>query len=373
MSHDHDHPHSHEPGQEHHHGDEPVTPEPQLPEDSNSQALEEALRSSFVIVKVAMVLMVVVFLGSGFFTVGASEKAVILRFGKPVGEGQKALLSAGLHWSYPYPIDEVVKIPINENQNVTSLVGWYFTTPEQELSGEELPAGQSLNPAMDGYVITADHNIIHVRATLYYHIDDPLQYVFEFSNAAQIVENTLTTALVQTAARYNVDDILQRDQTGFKEAVGLRVAELAEKEKLGISIGPCDIKPIPPRQLDSVFSAVSTARENRDKLLIDAQSQRNKVLSEAGAQAVTITNLAAADRDNYVKSLKAEAKRFTDLLPQYTNHPNLFAQQQLVAAMEMALTNVQDVHFQTGDGKPSELRLMLNREPPQPKQATVNP
>jgi hypothetical protein len=59
------------------------------------------------------------------------EKAVILRFGKPVGEGQKALLTAGLHWSLPYPIDEVVRIPISEIQQiVASNNGWYLTTPE---------------------------------------------------------------------------------------------------------------------------------------------------------------------------------------------------------------------------------------------------
>jgi hypothetical protein len=82
-----------------------------------------------------------------------------------------------LHWSFPYPIDEVVKIPITEQQVVSSTVGWYFTTPEQELSGEEMPAGASLNPAIDGYVITADRNIIHTRATLRYHIEDPIRYL----------------------------------------------------------------------------------------------------------------------------------------------------------------------------------------------------
>src|ERR1035438_2969468 len=94
---------------EHHH-------EHEAPEalDAGSQALAAALGSSFAIVKIVMVLMVLAFFGSGFFTVGPSEKAVILRFGKPVGEGQKALLSSGLHWSFPYPIDEVVKIPITE-------------------------------------------------------------------------------------------------------------------------------------------------------------------------------------------------------------------------------------------------------------------
>ena len=99
-------------------------------DDAGSQALAEALRSSFAIVKIVMVLMVVAFFCSGFFTVGPQEKAVILRFGKPVGEGQKALLTAGLHWSFPYPIDEVVRIPITEIQKVSSTNGWYLTTPE---------------------------------------------------------------------------------------------------------------------------------------------------------------------------------------------------------------------------------------------------
>ena len=69
--------------------------------DAGSQALTEALRSSFAIVKVVMVVLVLVFLCSGFFTGRSEERAIILRFGKPLGEGQKALLQSGLHWSFP--------------------------------------------------------------------------------------------------------------------------------------------------------------------------------------------------------------------------------------------------------------------------------
>ena len=195
----------------HHHGHE-------APEavDAGSQALAEALRSSFAIVKVVMLLMVAAFFGSGFFQVGPSEKAVILRFGKPVGEGGGALLGPGLHWSFPYPIDEVRKIPISEIQTVTSTTGWYFTTPEQELSGEELPASASLNPAIDGYAITADRNIVHMRATLNYHIDDPIAYIFNFASASNSIQNMLNNALLFTAASYNVDDILITKRPSFR-------------------------------------------------------------------------------------------------------------------------------------------------------------
>ena len=356
---------------EHHHQ------EHEAPEalDAGSQALAEALGSSFAIVKIVMVLMVLAFFGSGFFTVGPQEKAVILRFGRPVGDGEKILLNSGWHWSYPYPIDEVVKIPITEIQKVNSSIGWYASKAEQELSGVEPPPGTSLNPAVDGYALTADRNIIHTRATLYYHIQNPIHFVFDFASASNTVQNALNNALLYTAAHFNVDDILTRDVAGFRDAVLQRVSDLTEQEQLGMVIDQCEVQSIPPRQLQDVFTRVTTARENRNKILNDARSYENQVLSQAGAQASSITNAAAADRARYVQSITAEAKRFSDLLPKYESNPALFAQMTLVQAMGPILTNVQDKIFlpQRADGKSRELRLMLNREPPAPKMASPNP
>jgi modulator of FtsH protease HflK len=347
---------------------------PHAPEtrDAGSQALAEALHSSFAIIKIVMVLMVVAFFCSGFFTVGPSEKAVILRFGKPVGEGQKALLGSGWHWSFPYPIDEVVKIPITEIQKVASTTGWYFTTLEQELSGEELPAGASLNPAIDGYAITSDRNIIHTRATLYYHIEDPIRYIFNFTSASNTIQNILDNALLYTAAHFKVDNALYTDVAGFQDAVEQRVSDLTDQEQLGIVIDNCEIQNIPPRQLTDIFSQVTTARENRNKALNEAHSKANEIVLQSGAQAATIVNQAESARTRYVASLDADAKRFSDLLPQYETNTALFVQQTLLPVMSQVLTNVQDKMFLPvhADGKPVELRLILNREPPEPKPAT---
>src|SRR6202012_1580607 len=95
---DHSHPHG-----EHEH---PHPHPPEMPVDSGSQALTEALRSSFAIVRLVMFVLVVVFLCSGFFKVEPNERAMILRFGKPMGEGAKVLLGPGVQWACSYPIDE---------------------------------------------------------------------------------------------------------------------------------------------------------------------------------------------------------------------------------------------------------------------------
>lgn len=366
MSQDHDHPdHTHSPATE----------------DAGSQALAEALRSSFVIVKIALAGLIIAIFCAGFFTVGPQEKAVILRFGKPQGEGQKMLLGAGWHWSLPYPIDEVVRIPITENQTVTSTVGWYATTQEMEMSGSEPPPGPSLDPRRDGYVITADRNIIHIRATVSYHIDDPRTAIFNFADGtnqdfnlagvSNAVQNAVNNALISTAARFNVDDILTRNVAAFSDAVKQRLDQLADDEHLGVVIDQCPVQSIPPRQLKDVFDAVAIAMQNREKLRIDATIEENRISSQADSQAASITNAAESARTRYVTAIASESEAFTQLLPRYQSDPNLFAQMELAKAMSQVLTNVQDKIFMArrADGKTRELRLMLNREPTLPNPA----
>lgn len=339
-------------------------------QDADTTALAEALRSSFTVVKVVMGVMVAAFFISGCFQVGPSEKAVILRFGKPVGQGQKALLSSGMHWSFPYPIDEVVRIPITEQQTIRSTVGWYFTTPAAEAGGTEPYPAASLDPARDGYAITADRNIIHTRATLYYHINDPIRYVFSFASASNTLQNVLNNSLLYTTAHFKVDDALYTDVSGFQDAVFRRVSDLADQQQLGIVVDNCQVQNIPPRQLKDIFSQVITSRENRNKAVNDAKSSANDIVLNAGARAASVVYVAESDRTRYLASISADAKRFNDLLPQYNANPALFAQQWLIPALANTLTNA-DKWFlpQRADGKPRELRLQLNREPPQPKTA----
>lgn len=376
----HDHPaHAHSHAHEHEH----AAPVPVTPEDPGAQALAEAMRSSFAIVKFLMVALVLLFLASGIFQVGPQEKAVILRFGKPVGVGEKALLGPGLHWSFPYPIDEVVKIPYKQVQHVTSTVGWYYMTAAQkaayEATGKQPPASGTLNPAIDGYAITADRNIIHTRATVYYQIKDPIRAVFDFSartnsplgldGVSNIVQNAVNNALLYTAAHFDVDAVLYSDVAGFQEAVKKRVIDLADKENLGVTIQQCNVESIPPRQLQGIFDKVTEARQNRNKVLDDAHTYENQVTNSADAQASAIINEAQSASVLYVQSVQADAKAFSDLLPNYLINPGLFEQQQLVQVMGQALTNANFKAYvpTTAGGEPMELRLLLNREPPGPK------
>ena len=348
---------------------------PERPMDTGSQALSEALKSSFGIVKILLYVLLVLFACSGFFQVGPEEQAVILRLGKSVGEGQEALKGSGIKFSWPYPIDDHIKVSVRGVQVASSTAGWYPTTPAQEAAGTEPPPGPSLNPAQDGYVVTADGNIIHSRVRLTFHISDPIRYLFGFNNASKAITNALDTALVYTAAHYNVDDILTRDIIGFREAVQRHFMALAQKQDLGITVEQCTVQSIPPRQqqVKDAFANVLKAEVTRSKVLNEAHSYENQVLSKASADAASRINQAESERVQRVNEVASRAQQFKALLPNYSANPKLFVQQRLTETLGRVLTNVQDKILvpEDADGSRMEMRYLFNRELPKPKQETT--
>ncbi len=116
-----------------------------------------------------------------------------------------------------------------------------------------------------------------------------------------------------------MDDILTRNFAGFQDAVQQRVDQLVEEEHLGVSIDQCQC--IPPRQLKDIFAQVTTARQNYDKLINDAQSKTNQILNEASAQATSITNAAESARIRFVTGVESDAEAFTKLLPWIQSRP----------------------------------------------------
>jgi membrane protease subunit HflK len=280
------------------------------------------------------------------------------------------LLGPGPHWALPYPIDEVVKIPVGVMQSVRSTVGWYATTPAMEAAGTEPPPGPSLNPERDGYLLTGDANIIHVRGNLAYRIREPaLQYVFNFSNASNLVQNAFNSAMVFAAARYRVDDVLTHDSAGFRELVQRRLTQLIDQQQLGIVVDQIDLQAIPPRQLKERFNAVAEAEAKRGKFMNEARNYESQAINNARAQASQLKAEAEAERSRLVASLAAEADRFNRLLPQYRSNPGLFMRQYQSETIHRVWTNAQEKWVVP----PGQKRLQIDREPPKIKTLPQKP
>ncbi len=305
--------------------------------DAASKSLSEALRISFIILKVIMIVLIVLFLASGFKKVDSREQAIVLRFGKIRGAGEKRLLGPGLHWILPYPIDEIVKIPVKTQVNLPIDSFWYFQTPSEILTGQKRPVrpDKPLNPLRDGYCITrsemrtgpvpantssdgSDYNIVHTKWQLTYRIDDPELffrniYVEDFNpgdiyfnviteSITPLLENLFEDVVVTKMVNYAIydddevisslseiptteEELLQDklDKSEIPTVVEELLQEKLDIIESGIKVVSVQLIKIEyPRQVKDAFEASTKASQRREKDITEARTYAENTLNEAG-------------------------------------------------------------------------------------------
>jgi membrane protease subunit HflK len=258
---------------------------------------------------------------------------------------------------------------------VTSTVGWYYITPEEEASGAKPQALPYLRPGVDGYTLTGDGNIIHVRATLGYRISDPLGYAFNFASATNLLQHVLDNALFYASAKFNADDAIYRNKLGFQEAVLARVNETISRLKLGTVIETGEVRVTPPLDVEQAFDNVIKAQQQGNQKILDAEAYARGATNKAVGEASAIIRDGVTTSNFLVQTVAAEAQRFNDLLPRYRSNPELFKQRLLAEAAQRVLTNAQYKLFlpERADGKPRQLRLQLSKEPEVPTKEKPKP
>lgn len=331
-------------------------------DDASSQALSEALSSSFVLVRLLIVALLVALAFSCCFQVKQNEVAVVLRFGRPVGDTpEERIQRPGLHWSLPYPIDEVVKIPLGESSMVRSTIAWYLQDPADEAAGRKPPELDRLTPGRDGHVLTSDGNILHVRAILRYRIADPVAYTFNFRNPTNLLINALNNSVHWAAVRTTADNALYKDVPAFRELVRTRLGQLIEISRLGVRIDQLELQTEPPQFVKNAFDRVIGADLDSDKRKKEAQGEAERITREAVGESARVVDTARAAANTLIQSLAADARTFQEQLPEYRKSPALVKTRLRLASIGRVFTNSVDKWYLPAGVH--ELRINLSREP----------
>ena len=203
--------------------------------DPAQQSLADALRITYRLLQVVMLLLVALFLGSGFQTIGASERGVKLTF----GDISSSDVLPGSVWNWPYPVGDVVRV--STGQQVVNVWQSFFPrlTPDQEKRPREQLANlkPTLKPGVDGSLITADGNIAHTRWEVAYRIDRVSEYIHNIyqPDEKKIVQAAIERGVVRAVAELEIDGLLKQVSSseeggsGSAGALSSRVRSIAQE------------------------------------------------------------------------------------------------------------------------------------------------
>ena len=287
---------------------------------------------------VALIVIAVIWAGTGFYTVGPDQEAVLRTFGK-----FQSTATGGLHWHYPAPIGQrnVVAVTTTRRMELGFRSGADGFTVAQSITNESL-------------MITGDENIVDVQAVVQYRIADLQSFLFEVDDPGDVdrgipvgrpdgrtLRDIAETALRQVVGSRNIDDVLTTEKEQVQTEVLLKMRELATDYKTGIDVLQVLLQNVnPPLEVQSAFEDVVRAREDRERLINLAQAYEAAELPKATGEAAKITEAAEGFKQGRIARAQGEADGFDAILEGYLLSPDITRQRLYLEAIEEILPGV---------------------------------
>jgi len=369
--------------------------------DAAGKSLSDALGISFIILKVIMAVLILAFLASGLKTVGSDEQALVLRFGKIRGVGEKRVLKPRTwpYWVFPYPIDTMVKIPVEKKVDLAVRSFWYYQSQERMLSEPSIKKTRflpELDPVKDGYCITrseeqdetisgsggSDYNIVHCKWQLTYQIDDPERFFknvyvedvkpgdiyFDVMTGSirPLLQNFFEDVIVTTTVNYTIDDVMFEQVARLTEHIRGLLQEKLDTIESGIKVVRVQLTDKTwPQQVDEAFQASHTASQESEQLASKARTYADNTIIEATGLAQEKIAEAGAYRKKIVANARASVDYLQELLPEYRKRPELVIRDIYQNAIERIFSNADEKFIiqPTEGAKEIEFRILLNRDP----------
>ncbi|MEP5570001.1 MAG: FtsH protease activity modulator HflK [Halioglobus sp.] len=246
----------------------------------------------------------------GFYQIDQQERAVVLRFGKYLDTVQP-----GLQWNPPL-IDEVIKVN---------------TTKVRAASLREI-------------MLTQDENIVEVRLSVQYVINDPKKFVLQVRDPERSLQHAAQSALRHVVGGNSMDLVLTEGRAKIGLDVDDRLQEYLDMYETGILVSKVNVdESKPPTQVQEAFDDVIKAREDEERVKNEAQAYANAVVPEARGSAQRQIEEANAYMEEVIANAEGEADRFNKLLNEYEKAPQVTRERLYLDALQGVYSNTNKV------------------------------
>lgn len=273
-------------------------------------------------------IVILVWLASGLYVVDAAERAVITRFGKYVGIAQP-----GLRWHLPWPIES------RQVVNIASIQSFAEQTR----------------------MLTSDENLVDINLAVQYRRADAIAVAFNVRDPEATLREVSESAIREVIGRSPLTAVLESGRQEIAARTKDLIQRTLDSYKTGIEVTSANLQgvsvpdPVAPAQQDAI-----KAREDKERLSLEAQSYANDILPKAGGSAARMLQDAQAYRAQKIANAEGESQRFLKLLPEYEQAPAVTRQRLYIETLEAVLASSKKIMIDT-KGSGNMIYLPLDR------------
>ena len=293
---------------------------------------------------------VLVWLGSGFFIVQEGQQAVVTSFGK-----YHHTSDAGFQWRFPYPFQAHETVPVTQLRSV-------------EVGRNTVVQATGLR---DSSMLTQDENIIDIRFTIQYRLKDARAFLFENRNPDEAVVQAAESAVREIVGRSKVDAVLYEQRDALATDLVKSVQAQLDRLNAGIVIVNVNVQNVQvPDSVQAAFNDAVKASADRDRFKNEGQAYASDVIPKARGTAARLAEEAEGYRSRVIAQAEGDAQRFRSVLTEYQKAPGVTRDRLYLETMQQVYSNVTKVMVDTHNGS-NLLNLPLDKLMQQGAAATV--
>lgn len=268
-------------------------------------------------------LVLLAWLASGFYIVDASQRGVVLQFGR-----FKEATEPGLRWRLPYPI---------ESHEVINLTG--VRTIEIGYRGTE--KNKVLKEAL---MLTDDENIINIQFAVQYILKDPVEYLFNNRGPDEAVMQAAETSMREIVGKSQMDFVLYEGREQVAAQAQKLMQDILDRYKTGVLISKVTLQNAqPPEQVQAAFDDAVKAGQDRERQKNEGQAYANDVIPKAKGTAARLMEEATGYKQRVIAQSEGDASRFKQVVTEYAKAPEVTRQRLYLDTMQQIFANTSKV------------------------------
>jgi len=271
---------------------------------------------------------IILWLLSGIYIVEPDEEGVVLRFGE-----YNRSVPPGPHYHIPFPIESVDTPKVTQVQRIE--VGFRSLTRT---------GGQTQIRAIpeEASTLTGDENIVNVQFSVQYKIRDAVEYLFRVDNQAAVVQSAAEAAMREVIGTSEIDSALTDGKLKIQDDATRLLQNILDRYEVGVQVIAVQLQDVhPPQDVIEAFKDVASAREDKSRIINEAEAYRNEILPRARGQAAEMVNQAQAYRATRIRAAEGEAGRFAAVLAEYQKAKDVTKKRLYYETLEEILSSVE--------------------------------
>jgi len=283
----------------------------------------------------------VLWLLTGIYIVGPDEVGVVQTFGKYSRAAQ-----SGLNYHFPYPIETVSTPKVTEVKRIE--IGFRTVGNKQYQTVER-----------ESLMLTGDENIVDAEMIVQYRIKDPVAYTFNFIEPELTVREASEASLRTVVGRHNIDEALTSGKFMIQEETKELVQSILDKYSTGILVVAVQLQDVsPPEQVIAAFKDVASAKEDKNRMVNQAEGYRNDVIPKARGEAQARIREAEGYKQARIARAEGDVAKFSAILKEYRKAKGVTETRMYLETVEEVLQNKEKIIVPDGEGGGNLINLL---------------